>query len=76
LTNIVVIGIDSGPGVIKQLTDRISGLGINIRSFSISGEGGYFEGRIGLIVANIDQLNHVMRDLKSFDWVTSVIRED
>lgn len=76
LSNIVVTGIDSGPGVIKQLTDRISNLGINIRSFSISGEGGYFEGRIGLIVANIDQLNHVMRNLKSFDWVSSVVRED
>jgi len=76
LTNLVVTGIDSGPGVIKELTDKISGLGINIRSFSISGEGGYFEGRIGLIVANTDQLNLVMRSLKGFDWVSSVVRED
>jgi GTP pyrophosphokinase len=76
LTNIVVTGIDSGPGVIKELTDKISSLGINIRSFSISGEGGYFEGRIGLIVANTDQLNLVTRALKSFDWVSSVVRED
>jgi GTP pyrophosphokinase len=76
LTNILVTGIDSGPGVIKQMTDRISNLGINIRSFAISGEGGYFEGRIGLIVANIDQLNLVMRQLKSFDWVSSVARVD
>ncbi len=76
LTNIVVTGIDSGPGVIKELTDRISGRGINIRSFSITGEGGYFEGRIGLIVANIDQLNHIMRELKSFEWVSQVTRED
>lgn len=76
LTNLVVTGIDSGPGVIKELTDKISNLGINIRSFSISGEGGYFEGRIGLIVANIDQLNHVMKALKSFDWVSQVTRED
>ena len=76
LTNIVVTGIDSGPGVIQQLTDRIAGMGINIRSFSISGEGGYFEGRIGLIVVNIDQLNHAMRELKSFDWVSNVVREE
>ena len=76
LTNIVVTGIDSGPGVIHQLTDKISSLGINIRSFSISGEGGYFEGRVGLIVANTDQLNLVVRALKSFDWVSSVVRED
>ncbi len=76
LTNLVVTGIDSGPGVIKELTDKISSLGINIRSFSISGEGGYFEGHIGLIVANTDQLNLVMRALKSFEWVSSVVRED
>ena len=76
LTNIIVTGIDSGPGVIHQLTDKISSLGINIRSFSISGESGYFEGRIGLIVANTDQLNLAMRALKSFDWVSNVSREE
>lgn len=76
LTNIIVTGIDSGPGVIKQLTDRIAEIGINIRSFSITGEGGYFEGRIGLIVAHTDQLNQAMRALKGFDWVSSVVREE
>ncbi|MEZ4964746.1 MAG: RelA/SpoT family protein [Saprospiraceae bacterium] len=76
LTNIVVTGIDSGPGVIHQLTDKISSLGINIRSFSISGESGYFEGRIGLIVSNTDQLNLAMKALKSFDWVSNVTREE
>ena len=76
LTNIVVTGVDSGPGVIHQLTDKISSLGINIRSFSISGESGYFEGRIGLIVSNTDQLNLAMRSLKSFDWVSNVSREE
>jgi len=74
LADIIVTGIDSGPGVIQQLTDRISGLGINIRSFSISGEGGYFEGRIGLIVSNINQLQHAMLSLKGFDWVSNVSR--
>lgn len=74
LADIIVTGIDSGPGVIQQLTDRISGMGINIRSFSISGEGGYFEGRIGLIVSNINQLQHAMLSLKGFDWVSNVSR--
>jgi GTP pyrophosphokinase len=74
LADIIVTGIDSGPGVIQQLTDRISSLGINIRSFSITGEGGYFEGRIGLIVANIDQLQRAMMALKSFQWVSNVSR--
>lgn len=76
VANIVVIGIDIGPGAIHKLTDAISNMGINIRSFSISGEGGYFEGRIGLVVVNTDELNKTMRALRSFEWVTSVSRAD
>jgi GTP pyrophosphokinase len=76
VADIIVTGIDSGPGVIQQLTDRIAGLGINIRSFSISGDAGYFEGRIGLVVANIDQLQRAIMALKTFDGVNSVNRVD
>ncbi|HNK41542.1 MAG TPA: hypothetical protein PL002_10160, partial [Flavobacteriales bacterium] len=71
---ILVTGIDAGPGVIQQITDRISGLGINIRSFSITGEGGYFEGRISLVVANTHQLNQAMLALKAFKFVANVSR--
>ncbi|MBL7797433.1 MAG: bifunctional (p)ppGpp synthetase/guanosine-3',5'-bis(diphosphate) 3'-pyrophosphohydrolase [Saprospiraceae bacterium] len=71
---ILVTGIDAGPGVIQQITDRISGLGINIRSFSITGEGGYFEGRISLVVANTHQLNQAILALKSFKFVANVSR--
>lgn len=73
---IVVTGMDTGPGVINRLTDRISNMGINIRSFSIDGEGGYFEGNISLIVKNTDELNRAMMALRSFDWVTNVMRKD
>lgn len=74
VATILVTGIDAGPGVIQQITDRISNMGINIRSFSISGEGGYFEGRISMVVANIDQLNQSIRALKEFKFVASVSR--
>lgn len=74
VATIVVTGIDAGPGVIQQLTDRISGLGINIRSFSISGEGGYFEGRISLVVSNTDQLNQAIIALRQFKFVANVSR--
>lgn len=74
VAEIIVTGIDSGPGVIQALTDRIAALGINIRSFSISGDAGYFEGRIGLVVANTDQLQRAMMALKSFEGVNSVSR--
>jgi len=74
IAEIVVTGIDTGPGVINQLTTRISDMGLNIRSFSISGEGGYFEGRISLIVGHTDVLQRAMIELREFEWVTNVSR--
>lgn len=74
IAEVVVTGIDTGPGVINQLTTRISDMGLNIRSFSISGEGGYFEGRISLIVGHIDVLQRAMIELRQFEWVTNVSR--
>jgi guanosine-3',5'-bis(diphosphate) 3'-pyrophosphohydrolase len=38
LAEIIITGIDIGSGVISQLTNTLADLGINIRSFSISGE--------------------------------------
>ena len=73
---IIVTGMDTGPGVINRLTDRILNMGINIRSFSIDGEGGYFEGHISLIVKNTDELNRAMMALRAFDWVTNVVRKE
>ena len=74
LANLLVTGIDIGPGVINQLTTCISTLGLNIRSFSISADGGYFEGRITLIISNTDQLNRTILVLKEFEWVSNVVR--
>lgn len=76
LAHVVVTGIDTGPGVIQQLTNRIYDLGINIRSFEIKGEGGYFEGHLGLIVVNTDQLQRAILELRRFEWVSNVIRSD
>ena len=76
LAHVVVTGIDTGPGVIQQLTNRIYDLGINIRSFEIRGEGGYFEGHLGLIVVNTDQLQRAILELRKFEWVSNVTRSD
>ena len=76
LAEIVINGIDFGSGVISQLTNTLADLGINIRSFSISGEGGYFEGRVSMVVANTDHLQQALLALKKFDWVNSASRAD
>ena len=68
-------GVDDGPGVIERVTNKISSdLGVNIRSLSIEGDEGYFEGRISLVVLNKDQLNLVMRSLKGLEGISEVVR--
>jgi (p)ppGpp synthase/HD superfamily hydrolase len=47
---------------------------LNIRSFQISGEGGYFEGKVSLMVANTDQLQVVIKALKALKNVSNVTR--
>ncbi|MBK9256104.1 MAG: bifunctional (p)ppGpp synthetase/guanosine-3',5'-bis(diphosphate) 3'-pyrophosphohydrolase [Saprospiraceae bacterium] len=81
LTNFVVelkvTGVDSGPGVIQMLTNELSiNLGINIRSFSIAGKEGFFEGKIGIVVLNKDQLKLVIQSLEKMDGISSVERTD
>ncbi len=76
LAEIIINGIDIGSGVISQLTNTLADLGINIRSFSISGEGGYFEGRVSMVVANTDHLQQALLALKKFDWVNSATRAE
>ncbi len=75
VADLKITGIDAGPGVIEQLTNKISSsLGLNIRSFAIEGNEGYFKGRISLLVGNIDQLNIVIRTLQKLDNISSVVR--
>jgi len=68
-------GVDDGPGVIERVTSQISTtLGINIRSFSIAGDEGYFEGRVSIIVSNKTQLNLVIKSLESLEGISRVTR--
>lgn len=77
VANLQITGIDDGPGIIERLSHHISSmLGLNIRSFSIEGNQGYFEGKVSIIVKNIDQLNLTIRALKSLKNVSSVTRLD
>lgn len=72
-----VTGIDSGVGVIQALSNEISNkLGINIRSFSIEGKEGYFEGKISIFVFNKDQLKQVVQALEKLEWVSTVERTE
>jgi GTP pyrophosphokinase len=75
VADLLITGIDDGPGVIERLTRNISSdLGLNIRSFSIEGHEGYFEGKMSLLVPNKDQLNIAIRALQNLDGLSSVTR--
>jgi GTP pyrophosphokinase len=77
IVNLKITGVDSGPGVIERVTNKISsGLGIDIRSLSIEGKEGYFEGKVTLVVSNKNQLNMVIRSLKNLEGISSVYREN
>lgn len=77
LVHLFIEGIDEGPGVIQRLTHLISaGLGVNIKSFSIEGHEGTFEGKLGLIVTNKDQVNQVIASLRSLPEISRVTRDD
>ena len=70
-----VIGVDDGPGIIEQMSHELNHkLNVNIRKFSIEGDEGYFEGTIGLLVLNTDQLNLAIKTLKELPSVSSVER--
>lgn len=75
VVDLKVRGVDSGVGVIQKLTQEISvKLGVNIRSFTMSGEEGIFEGTIGVVVANKDQLKLVVKSIEKLDSISSVTR--
>jgi len=75
VADLAITGIDDGPGVIERLSRNISSnLGLNIRSFNIQGNEGYFDGKISLLVQNKDQLVMAIRALQNLDNVSTVTR--
>lgn len=77
VAELLIKGIDSGVGVIHELTSEISNnLGLNIRSFSIAGDGGFFEGKVSIVVQNADMLNQAIRLLKTVKGVAFVSRAE
>ena len=77
VADLLITGIDTGVGVIQMLTSEISKkLKLNIRSFSIEGTEGVFEGKISIYVSNKDQLNMVMKAIEKLPGVSNVVRLD
>jgi len=72
--NIVIKGIDR-LGLLNDITKIISeNLHINIKSFSITTEGGVFEGKVKLDVNNKTQLEKLVEKIKKLDGISKVVR--
>ena len=76
VADMIITGIDTGVGVIQRLSQNISSLGLNIRSFNISGDEGYFEAKVSIIVNNLSQLTLAIRALKKIEGVQTVYRKE
>lgn len=75
VTDLVIIGKDIGKGVIRQVSECIENLGINVISFSMRGDDdGNFQGFIQLEVSTPEHLNLAIAALKSLDYVIEVQR--
>lgn len=76
IAKIMITGID-GRGVAQKITGFITNdLKLDMRSISMDGNQGFFQGRISIVVKNKDQLHLTMKSLKEMDGVYSVIREE
>ncbi|MEM6771598.1 MAG: ACT domain-containing protein, partial [Bacteroidota bacterium] len=74
VVNLKMTGLDSGKGVIETISHEIATMNLDIRSFNIAGEDGYFEANISLLVRNTDQLYLVIQALKNLEYVSTVSR--
>ena len=75
IVELAIEGIDSGPGVIQAISSELSNkLGINIRSFSMEGTEGYFQGKVSIFVMNKDQLQQIIRAISNLEGITNVVR--
>ncbi len=76
VADLLIVGID-GMGVAQKITNTVTHhIGLEMRSISLEGKEGYFEGKISVVVNNIDRLNQAIITLKEMDGVTSVRRID
>lgn len=74
VAELLITGMDD-MGVILRLSNVIANqLKVNMRSFSMTGGEGHFEGRISVEVNSKEQLDHVINELKLLEEVNTVAR--
>ncbi len=75
LTSVKVVGVEN-LGIVSRITDIISGFKVTVRNFSYRMDNGLFEGKIEMLVPNINILFALMKRIQSVKGITRVIRVD
>ncbi len=74
IAELLITGMDD-MGVVQRLSDIIANrLKVNMRSFSMTGGEGHFEGRISVEVNSKEHLNQVILEIKKLEEVNTVAR--
>ena len=72
--SIDITGVDN-LGLVNEVTQVISNhLHVNITSLNISGEEGYFQGKITVHIKNNKELDLLMQQIKKIDGIEKVVR--
>jgi len=76
LSRIELRGVDR-MGILNELTNIVTGrLFVNIRKVSVESHDGIFEGYVDLYVHNLNDLNRLMKEIKTVRGITSVERAE
>ncbi|HIE45286.1 MAG TPA: bifunctional (p)ppGpp synthetase/guanosine-3',5'-bis(diphosphate) 3'-pyrophosphohydrolase, partial [Flavobacteriaceae bacterium] len=67
-------GVDNR-GLVSDVTKTLNDLNVNLHGINLSGDEGFFEGKIIIEINNKDQLKTIIMALKKVDGVVKVVRE-
>lgn len=75
LTSVRIVGVEN-LGIVSRITDIISAFKVTARNFSYRTDNGLFEGKIDILVPNINTLYGLMKKIQSVKGITRVVRVD
>jgi GTP pyrophosphokinase len=73
LTSVKVTGVEN-LGIVARISEILSGYNISVKNFTYKMDNGLFEGRIELLVPNVNVLYSVLKKIQSLKGITRAIR--
>ena len=73
LTSVKVTGVEN-LGIVARISEILSGYNLSVKSFTYRMDNGLFEGRIELLVPNVNVLYGVLKKIQSVKGITRAMR--